>query len=162
MARQKLVLPTCLGLAICDAVITDVQTRNKSLINMFNGILTPAVPARHDRMCVYVAFTGGRGRLPIALRLCHDAEYEKDLLPRMGDDVEFPMNNPHAVVDIVFDIRGFVFPRFGNYTFEILCDEVPLIARRFTVQRANAPGQPATTSEPSPPEEPPPGFDPPG
>lgn len=119
---------------VCDAVIEDSRSRNKSLINMFNGILTPAVPARHDKMCAFVAFSGGRGSVPIALRLCYDPDYQHDLL-RLDGNVEFPKEHPHAVVDMVFEIRGFVFPQFGQYTFEVICDEVPLIARRFTVSQ---------------------------
>lgn len=151
MARSGYVLPTCLGLMICDTVLEDVRTHNKSLINMFNGILTPAVPARHDKMCVFLVFTGGRGRVPVKLRLCHDQEYEKDLLPPMGGDVDFPPHNPHAVVDMVFEIRGFVFPQFGSYTFEILCNEVPLVSRRFTVSPPPPPfppGEEPTTEAP--------------
>ena len=86
-------------------------------------------------MCAFAAFTGGRGEVPISLRLCYDKEYEKDLL-RLGGNVRFPTDNPNAVVDIVFEIRGFVFPAFGNYTFELVCDNVPLMTRRFTVSKA--------------------------
>lgn len=131
------VAPQCLALVLCDAVIEDVRSRNKSLINMFNGILSTTVPVRHDKMCAFAAFTGGRGPVPIALRLCYDPEYEKDLL-RLGGTVDFPPDNPQAVVDLVFEIRGFVFPRFGQYTFEVICDDVPIMARRFTISQASA------------------------
>lgn len=131
------VAPQCLALVLCDAVIEDVRSRNKSLINMFNGILSTTVPVRHDKMCAFAAFTGGRGPVPIALRLCYDPEYEKDLL-RLGGTVDFPADNPQAVVDLVFEIRGFVFPQFGQYTFEVICDDVPIMARRFTISKANA------------------------
>ncbi|RMG12536.1 MAG: hypothetical protein D6731_13605 [Planctomycetota bacterium] len=124
--------PLCLALVLCDTVIEDVRTRNKSLVNMFNGILSPAVPVRHDKLCAFAAFTGGRGEVPISLRLCYDKEYERDLLT-LGGLVRFPADNPHAVVDIVFEIRGFVFPRFGAYTFELSCKGRPLMTRRFAV-----------------------------
>jgi hypothetical protein len=127
--------PICLSLVLCDSVIEDFRTRNKSLINMFNGILSPAVPVRHDKMCAFAAFTGGRGKMPISLRLCFDKEYETDML-RLGGAIQFPPDDPQAVVDLVFEIRGFVFPKFGNYTFELMCDEVPLMTRRFTVTQA--------------------------
>lgn len=127
--------PICLALVLCDSVIEDFRTRNKSLINMFNGILSPAVPVRHDKMCAFAAFTGGRGQMPISLRLCYDKEYEHDML-RLGGAIQFPQDDPNAVVDLVFEIRGFVFPQFGNYTFELMCDEVPLMTRRFTVTKA--------------------------
>ncbi len=132
---MKHVKPQCLALVLCDSVIEDARTRNKSLINMFNGILTNAIPVRHDKLCAFTAFTGGRGKVPISLRLCWDKEYDKDLL-RLGGDVDFPRDNPNGVVDMVFEIRGFVFPHFGNYSFEVTCEGVPLMMRRFTVTQS--------------------------
>jgi hypothetical protein len=135
MTKLNHVAPHCLALVLCDAVIEDVRTHNKSLINMFNGILSQQVPVRHDKMCAFAAFTGGRGPVPISLRLCFDPEYEKDLM-RLGGTIDFPQDNPQAVVDMVFEIRGFIFPQFGQYTFEIICDDVPIMARRFTISKA--------------------------
>jgi hypothetical protein len=133
--------PLCLALVLCDTVIEDARSRNKSLINMFNGVLSPAVPVRHDKMCAFAAFTGGRGQVPIRLRLCYDKEYPKDLLC-LGGTIEFPTDNPHAVVDIVFEIRGFVFSRFGQYTFELLAGDTPLTTRRFSVTEVPAKAKP--------------------
>lgn len=134
---SKHVVPQCLALMLCDTVIEDRRTRNKSLINMFNGVLAPSVPVRHDKMCAFTAFSGGRGTVPIALRLCFDKQYEQDLI-RLTGNLVFPPGNPHAVVDMVFEVRGFVFPQFGNYTFEVVHEEVPLMARRFSVTQAEA------------------------
>lgn len=122
-------------------MIEDVRTRNKSLISMFNGVLSASVPIRHDKMCAFASFTSGRGTVPIVLRLCYDLEYQTDLLSLTGD-VEFPSNNPNAVVDMVFEIRGFPFQKFGAYTFEVLCDGVPLMQRRFSVTQDAALGGP--------------------
>ena len=138
MSKARHVQPQCLALVLCDSVIEDARTRNKSLINMFNGLLTPQVPVRQERLVAFAAFTGGRGSVPIALRLCFDKEYERDLL-RLPAEVEFPRDLPHAVVDLVFEIRGFVFPSYGNYTFEVRCEEVPVLMRRFTVAQPPAP-----------------------
>ena len=129
---SNLVEPTCLSLILCDSVIEDSRSRNKSLINMFNGILSPSVPVRHDKMCAFAAFTGGRGQVPISLRLCFDQDYEADML-RLGGKVQFAVDNPNSVVDMVFEIRGFVFPKFGNYTFELFGGDSLLMTRRFTV-----------------------------
>lgn len=143
MTKARHVQPQCLALVLCDTVIEDARTRNKTLVNMFNGLLTPTVPVRQDRMVAFVALTGGRGTVPMALRLCFDKEYERDLL-RLPAQVEFPREVPHAVVDLVFEIRGFMFPHFGNYTFEVRCEEVPLLMRRFTVSAPSSqvPGVP--------------------
>ncbi len=136
--------PVCLALVLCDTVIEDTRSHNKSLINMFNGVLTPAVPVRHDKMCAFAVFSGGRGRVPIALRLCYDKDYEVDLL-KLGGTVQFPQNDPNAVVDIVFEIRGFVFPKFGHYTFELVTGGIPLMTRRFSVSKP--PGAPEEDDE---------------
>lgn len=128
------VQPNCVSLIICETVIEDARSRNKSLINMFNGILAPRLPARHDRLCAFAAITGGRGKVNVVLRLCYDKDYEKDLLHLEGE-VEFPASDPNAVVDLVFEIRGFVFEQFGNYTFEVVHGQVPLLTRRFTVNQ---------------------------
>jgi hypothetical protein len=145
------VQPQCLSLVLCDAVIEDVRTRNKTLVSMFNGILTPQVPVRHDKMCAFAALTGGRGQVALQLRLCFDPEYEKDLL-RLGGTVEFPQDDPQATVDMVFEMRGFVFQHFGRYTFELVCDGVPIMSRRFAVSR---PAQAQPADEPPPPPPPP-------
>jgi Family of unknown function (DUF6941) len=159
--KVRMIAPQCLALVLCDAVIEDLLTRNKSLINMFNGILTQQVPVRHNKMCVFAAFSGGRGRVPISLRLCHDQDYQASLLPaELQRDIEFRPESPHAVVDIVFEVRGFVFPKFGDYTLEVLCDGVPIASRRFSVNHHPGgapippPGAPPPPGEPSPPEPP--------
>ncbi|MGE0712292.1 MAG: hypothetical protein AB7N76_32670 [Planctomycetota bacterium] len=144
----RYVKPQCTALILCDAVIEDVRSHNKSLINMFNGVLSPQVPVRHDKMCAYASLTGGRGLVPISLRLCLDQFYERDLL-RLPGEVDFPRDNPQGVVDMVFEIRGLVLPAFGPYTFEVMCDEVPLLARRFTVTQVvqqDASGMPPPSS----------------
>lgn len=137
---KKFVQPQCSALLLCDHVIEDVRTRNKSLISMFNGVLSSAVPIRHDKMCAFASFTGGRGVVPIVLRLCYDPEYETDLLSLTGD-VEFSINNPNSVVDMVFEIRGFPFQKFGAYTFEVVCNGVVLMQRRFNVTQDTSLGQ---------------------
>ena len=129
---KRFVQPQCTALILCDQVIEDVRTRNKSLISMFNGVLTPTVPMRHDKMCAFASFTGGRGTVPIALRLCYDRDYEADLI-RLEGVVDFPPHNPNAVVDMVFEIRGFPFQEYGAYTFEVVCNGLSLMQRRFNV-----------------------------
>ena len=43
-------------------------------------MLASSVPVRHDKLCAFAALSGGRGSVPIALRLCLDEDYERDLL----------------------------------------------------------------------------------
>lgn len=132
MSKVSHVAPQCIAFVVCDAVIEDKVTQNKSLINIFNGIKSTVVPVRHDKMCVFASFTGGRGPVPIVFRLCHSQDYEADIL-HMGGTVEFPNDNPHAVVDLVCEIRGLRIEKFGIHIFEVVIDGVPVATRRIDV-----------------------------
>lgn len=129
-SKKSYVAPQCITLALCDTVIEDVKTRNKSLINLFNGILAASVPVRHDKMCAFASFSGGRGSVPLKLRLWHDQDFDHPVL-EMGGTVSFP--DHLAVIDLVFEVRGLTLPKFGNYIVDIVVDGVPIISRRFNV-----------------------------
>ena len=56
--REK---PTCIAIIICNEVIEDKRTNNKTLVSLFNGISTPSLPAAHPRLFVMASFTSGSG-----------------------------------------------------------------------------------------------------
>ena len=53
--------PKHLAMLLCDYLILDAETRNKSLIGIFHRIQALKFPVRHDRMHVFVALTDGHG-----------------------------------------------------------------------------------------------------
>lgn len=40
-------------------------------------------------------------------------------------------NNPLSVVEAKFEIRGMVLPEPGMYRFDFLCENVPVVSRKF-------------------------------
>ncbi len=48
-AREK---PICVSLIICNEVIEDKRSGNKTLVGLFNSVMAPALPVVHPRMFV--------------------------------------------------------------------------------------------------------------
>ena len=61
--------PKCLAMLLCDYLILDAETHNKSLIGIFNRVQAAKFPVRHDRMHVFVALTDGHGDYNASLRI---------------------------------------------------------------------------------------------
>ena len=53
--------PKYLAMLLCDYLVMDAETRNKSLIGIFNRVNASRFPVRHDRMHVFIALTNGHG-----------------------------------------------------------------------------------------------------
>lgn len=119
-------VPRCLAMLICDYVIRDAVTQNKSLIGIFNTIQAAGYPVRHDRMNVFVALVDGHGAYKSSLRIRHASGQQL-----VGIDGQIEMKDPLAVVELVFELRGLVIPAPGRYFVEFLCDGELLIDRSF-------------------------------
>jgi hypothetical protein len=128
----------CVALVICDDVIEDRRTGNKSLIGLFNNISTVNLPAVHPRMFLVASLTSGRGAWPFSFRVA--APSGREIL-RMQDTVEF--TNPLAVHDLVVEVRSLPIEEEGVYFVDLLVGETPTANRRFTVQIAPEGAPPA-------------------
>jgi len=121
--------PKCISINICDYVIEDARTRNKSLIGLFNQISAFEFPARHPRFVFVASLVDGRGQTPLIVEIGPE---EGPPSVRVEGGVEW--SNPLAVVDLVFDINGIVFTAPGPH-FARICtpDGAILGERRFLV-----------------------------
>lgn len=122
--------PIVLTMIICDTVIEDKLTNKKTLVGLFNRITSPKVPCVHPRMNVFLSMTEGiigeyNGRL-----ICINAEDNGVIFDTSG-----PVNfaDIKEVIEFNFELCGIVFPKYGEYRFEFLCDDELLKSRRFTV-----------------------------
>src|SRR5919198_1052031 len=61
--------PSCVAIVICNEVIEDKWTNNKTLVGLFNSIAAPGLPAHHHRMFIMVSLTDGRGEWPVLLAI---------------------------------------------------------------------------------------------
>jgi hypothetical protein len=81
-------------------------------------------------MAVYTAVTDGRGKVPLVLQLV-DADEEGEPLFRGEAGIEF--HDPRAIAGLSFHIAGVVFPKPGEYRFQLFAGNQFLMERRLLV-----------------------------
>lgn len=120
--------PTAVAIVVCNEVIEDKWTNNKTLVSLFNSIAAPSLPAHHNRMFILASLTDGRGEWPVTLEI--ESPQGEQLFKAEG---ELRFDDPLAVHDLVVEVRGLPLPEAGEYRVGLLCGNRPLASRRFTV-----------------------------
>ena len=120
-----------LSMVICDAVIDDRRTGKKSLIGIFNNVITPVIPSVSPRLNVFIAITEGHGDYVGKIR-CLKVGTEQEIF---GMEGPFKFSDPRQILEFNFEIVGLVFPDYGDYRFEFLANNEPVTARKFTVSK---------------------------
>lgn len=126
--------PTCITLVLCNEVIEDKFTNNKSLISLFNAVQSQTVPTRHPRMVLMASFTGGKGIYTATVII--RAPSGKEIVRLQGP---IHLQDPTGVFDLVINLQGTVLPEFGTYFIDVLLNESMKSFRQFTVLQI--PGQ---------------------
>jgi len=129
LALMKKPNPRHLTMVICDSVIEDKRTREKSLIGIFNNITASSVPCVHPRLNVFVALTEGHGVYGMLMR-CLKVGDESEIM-KMDGNVTF--KDPRQIIEFNCEIVGLKFPDYGEYRFEVLFDGNPVVSRKFKV-----------------------------
>ena len=122
--------PYPLAIVVCDAIHQDPGTGKRTVLGCFSTIFAREFPVVHPAMALYVALTDGHGKVPIKLRLI-DVEEQGDALIEAEGEVIFP--DPRAVLEMDFHLSGVVFPRAGEYRFQLFAGTEALIERRIVV-----------------------------
>ena len=149
--------PHVLAMMICDQVIIDARTGKQSLIGSFSVINTPRFPLRYPCMMVYVALTEGHGKTPLQLRLIDSNEEEKPVIDRA---LHIDFQDPRQVCELHSAFYNLVFPKPGEYRFQLFSQGEPLMERRLLLRkieprqrRGPGPGQPPLPPDFEPPRE---------
>lgn len=123
-------LPRCISIVICNEVIEDKQTGNKTLVSLFNQIDATTLPSRHARMFVVASLTDGLGKCPITIRV---ASLKSDReIARVEGEAEF--QDPLGVVDLVVELRWLPLIEEGIHAVDVVADGSLLSTRRFFVR----------------------------
>jgi hypothetical protein len=123
--------PLCLALVLADYIHRDRATGKRTILGTFSVIFAPELPATQEFVAVYCALTDGRGRTAIELRLVLvDQEGDQDVARAEG---EIDFTDPQMVVEIDMILRGLVFPKAGEYRFQLLGAGEMLMERRLVV-----------------------------
>jgi len=142
--------PDILALLICDQIITDRLTGKQSIIGMFSMIHAPRFPVTHPQLSVFASLTGGRGKVPLLIRVVDANELRSPLVQGRGQ-VEF--QNPLAVANLALQFHGLVFPEPGEYRVQLMSRGELLREAKLRLLQARP--RPPSDGDPSP-EAPPP------
>lgn len=129
--------PIPLAMIICDAVIEDRITGKKSIIGIFNNIATHKFPCQHPTINVFFTLIEGIGKYEGCLR-CIKLDTNEVIMSLSGP---IPFPNRLATVEFNFELKNVTFPTEGQYVFELLCDNQPVISRKFVVALMKQPKQ---------------------
>lgn len=121
--------PIPLAMILCDTLIEDRLTGKKSLIGIFNNIASREIPCRHSTLNVFCILTEGIGTYPCCLRCTNLADGATIL--NLTGPITFP--DRLVTIEFNFELKNVVFPTPGQYVFELLCDNQPLISRKFNI-----------------------------
>jgi hypothetical protein len=114
---------------LCDQVITDVETNKKSLIGIFDQVVTASLPCMLHELHVYLSLTDGHGAFHAAIVCVTEDEGEE--IFRGETEVEFV--SPLQTVELHFVFPHARFPRPGEYRFQFSAAGQVILERRFFV-----------------------------
>lgn len=122
--------PECIAIVICNEIIEDKRTNNKTLVGLFNQITVPQLPATYARMFIMGSFTDGRGDWDISFRIS-----DPDHIEIMRLDGKGHFEDPLGVIDVVFDIQGLLLTRQGIHFVDVFINGEQKVGRRFIVRK---------------------------
>jgi len=124
----------CVAIVICNEIIEDKRTSNKTLVSLFNSIGVPALPATHPRLFLMASLTNLREDLPVSFSIKEPSGRE---ILRVNGTVGSG-GDPLAVVDLVVEVLGLPIGEVGVHFVDVLTGDALLGSRRFTVNRLGA------------------------
>jgi len=120
--------PTCVAVLLCEMILEDRRSNNRSYINAFNAIYAPGMPATHGRLCVLVSMTDvvGEHTVNVQIRNPSNVIMVNLPLPIQGAD-------PILTFDHVVEILNVQFTEYGAHFVDVLCDGRHVGSRRFSI-----------------------------
>ena len=123
--------PVCVAIVICNEIIEDKRTSNKTLVSLFNSIGVPNLPAAHPRLFLMASLTNLREELPISFSIKSPSGRE---IMRV-DGGASSGGDPLAVIDLVVEVLGLTIGEEGVHFVDVLTGDALLGSRRFNVHR---------------------------
>jgi len=120
--------PVCVSTLICNEVIEDKRSGNKTVVGIFNAVGAAQLPATHPRMTIMASVTNVDNELPVQLIIA--GPEGKEILRA---DAVVPSRNPGDVVDLLFEVNNTTFTEYGDHTVEVRSGADVIGARRFQV-----------------------------
>ncbi len=128
--------PILLSAVTCGRVIFDKVSGMPSIIDIVQTIDAPRYPARHPQIVFFCELTNGHGTTETKIRLVEAQEEEKIIFER-GGTVRF--QDVKQIVTLAMNLQGIVFPRPGEYRFQLFAGGYLLGERRITCRKIELP-----------------------
>ena len=123
--------PICVAIVICNEIIEDKRTSNKTLVSLFNSIGVASLPASHSRLFLMASLTNLREELPITISIKSHTGQEILRVNGTADSGDDPL----SVVDLVVEVLGLSLQEEGVHFVDVLTGDRLLGSRRFSVQK---------------------------
>ncbi|MHC4244119.1 MAG: DUF6941 family protein [Planctomycetota bacterium] len=134
--------PILLSAITCGRVIFDKVSGMPSIIDIVQNINAQKYPARHPQIVFFCELTNGHGTTKIKIRLVDAQEEDKYIFEKEGA-VQF--KDVKQIVTLAMDLHGIVFPRPGEYRFQLFAGGYLLGERRIICRKVNLPPKPGPT-----------------
>jgi hypothetical protein len=131
--------PEVLALVVADLGYRDDVSGKFFLLGTRRVIWTRELPLTHPRLAIYTAMIGGRGEVPLELRVL-DADEARE--PIIAEEVNVSFPDPLTEIEVVFHLTDLVFPEPGEYRFQLFAAGQFLRERRVSIVPLENPGQP--------------------
>ena len=126
------ITPSIKAMLICDRVITEVGSNKKSLIGIFENIMSSKFPCTHHSLSVYVNFTDALGKYDFKLEL---ADVEENKVLSAAEIKNANIEDKLGTNELAFNLQGLSFPHPGKYEFRIYANERFFGTKSFTVMQ---------------------------
>ena len=128
MSKHTLTKPCCVCLTLCNEVVEDARTHNKSVFSIFNGIGAAQVPTMYPRLSILASVTNAEpdSAVKVAIILPSGAEMISADGKTLGED-------KNSVTDFPIELQGVVFPEAGIYSLTLSVNGDLIAQRPFSV-----------------------------
>lgn len=127
-----------LAFLICESVIHDAETQKKTLVGVFDRVLSGVAP-QSINLGLYAKLVEGSGQYTFKIRMVN----LKDEAPVVQVPLTASWANPQAPLELGVNFRGLVVPEFGNYEFQLHANDIYLGRAVFSLE--NMPFPPSAT-----------------
>jgi hypothetical protein len=107
-----------------------------SIIDIVRTINAPKYPARHPQIVFFCELTNGHGTTKAKIKLVDAREEERTIFEQEGT-VQF--KDVKQIVTLAMNLQGIVFPRPGEYRFQLFAGGCLLGERRITCRKIKLP-----------------------
>jgi len=128
--------PILLSAITCGRVLFDKVSGMPSIIDIVQTINAQKYPARHSQIVFFCELTNGHGTTKVKIRLIDAQEEERYIFEKEGT-VQF--RDVKQIVTVAMDLHGVVFPRPGEYRFQLFAGGYLLGERRIICRKIELP-----------------------